>query len=127
MKFSLAVSIVLGALIIGGTVLFMQKGPVEQAANNVRMEGERQVIEISAKGGYSPKITAAKAGVPTTLKIKTDGTYDCSSALTIQALNYRKTLAATDVTDIEIPAQEAGSTIEGVCSMGMYSFSVKFL
>jgi plastocyanin domain-containing protein len=62
--------------------------------NNVSIVDGKQVIEILARGGYSPRKTVAKAGVPTILRVKTQNTYDCSSALVIPALNYRKFLEA---------------------------------
>lgn len=121
-------SVLVGVLVIGGAVVFSQKPEGSgQVVQNVSMEGEKQIIEIDAKGGYSPKLTAAKAGVPTVLRLKTNGTYDCSSAVTIPSIGFRKNLEAAGVTEVEIPANVAQGTLEGVCSMGMYSFSVKFL
>lgn len=127
-KFPLVVSILLATVIIGGAIAFGGKSDApNQVAQNVSMEGEMQVIEIDAKGGYSPKISTAKAGVPTVLRLKTNGTYDCSSAVSVPALGFQKTLEATGVTDIEVSPQLAQGTLEGVCAMGMYNFSVKFL
>ncbi len=124
----LAASILIAAIVIGGAVVFSQKpSDSGQIVQNVSMEGEKQVIEIDAKGGYSPKLTTAKAGVPTMLRLKTNGTYDCSSAVTIPSLGFRKNLDATGVTEVEVPANAAQGTLEGVCAMGMYNFSVKFL
>jgi hypothetical protein len=64
--------------------------------------------------------------MPTLLKINTNGTFDCSSALSIPSLNYQKYLPATGETLIEVPPQESGTTLQGTCAMGMYNFSVKF-
>lgn len=93
---------------------------------NVKMEGEKQIVEINAKGGYSPSKTSAKAGVSTIIRVITNGTYDCSSALRIKSLGYSKNLPATGTTDIEVPPQTSGSTIKALCSMGMYNFTVQF-
>lgn len=121
-------SVLVAALVIGGAVVFSQKPDGSgQVVQNVSMEGEKQVIEIDAKGGYSPKLTTAKAGVPTVLRLKTNGTYDCSSAVTIPSIGFRKNLDATGVTEVEVPAHIAQGTLEGVCSMGMYNFSVRFM
>jgi hypothetical protein len=35
-------------------------------------------------------------------------------------------LPPSGITDIELPAQEAGATVQGVCAMGMYSFAINF-
>lgn len=127
-KLPLVASVLLAAVIIGGAIVFGGKSDNSaQAVQNVSMEGEKQIIEINAKGGYSPKLTTAKAGVPTVLRVKTNGTYDCSSGLSIPALGFKKSLEATGVADIEVAPQLAQGTLEGVCSMGMYTFSVTFL
>lgn len=121
-------SILVAALVIGGAIVFGQKPDgTEQAVQNVSMEGEKQIIEIDAKGGYSPKLTTAKAGVPTVLRLKTSGTYDCSSAVAIPSLGFRKNLDATGITEVEVPVNLAQGTLEGTCAMGMYSFSVRFI
>ncbi len=97
-----------------------------QEASNVRIVGGKQVIAINAKGGYFPRVTTAKAGLPTVIKIHTKGTFDCSSALRIPMLGYRSNLPPTGETLIEVPAQKAGTTMRGLCVMGMYNFSINF-
>lgn len=86
----------------------------------------KQIIEIQAKGGYNPKQVTAKADVPTVIRMKTEGTFDCSSSLSIPSLGKRLALQPTGMTDIEVPPQKAGSSLKGVCAMGMYSFAVNF-
>ena len=66
----------------------------------------KQVIEIKAKGGYTPREILAKADMPTVIKVKTQGTFDCSSALVIPSLNYRSNLSPSGVTEIEVPPQK---------------------
>lgn len=130
---------IIALVVIGGLISLTNKNPSPKVtyygdsnnsnaviSNNVNTEGGKQVIEITAKGGYSPAKTTAKAGVPTILRVKTNGTYDCSAALRIKSIGYSKNLPATGTTDIELPAQAAGSTLKALCSMGMYNFSVQF-
>lgn len=124
-KGPLVASILFGSLLVAASVLLGDTTP--PIVENVTMEGANQIVEIHAKGGYSPKVTTAKAGVPTVLRVKTDGTYDCSAALSIPSLGYNKVLEPVGVTEITVPVQESGSTLQGLCSMGMYNFSVKFL
>lgn len=95
-------------------------------SQNVSSIEGKQIIDISAKGGYAPRMTVAKANVPTILRVKTSATFDCSSALRIPTLNYSQNLPPTGTTDIEVPAQVAGTTLKGLCSMGMYNFSIAF-
>lgn len=95
-------------------------------AENVSVVGGEQIITLAAKGGFSPRTTTAEAGVPSVLRVSTSGTYDCSSAISIPSLGYNKNLPPSGTTDIDIPAQAAGTTLEGTCSMGMYRFAVAF-
>ena len=127
-KLPLILSILISVVVIGGAIVFAQNrgGDQPQTANNVSTEGEKQVVELQVKGGYMPKLTTAKGGIPTILRMKTDGTFDCSAGVTIPSIGYRKTLPQTGVTEVEIPAQKAGTTLEGVCLMGMYYFSISF-
>ena len=97
---------------------------IDQAANNVSMVDGKQIIEIRAKGGYLPRVTTAKAGMPTTLRVNTSGTFDCSSAIRIPSLKVSKNLPANGVTDIDLGTLSAGA-ISGNCSMGMYPFEIQ--
>ncbi len=98
----------------------------ETLTQNVSTDNGTQVIEIAAKGGYSPSRTTAKAGVATIIRVKTNSTFDCSSSLRIPTLGFSQTLPATGTTDIPLPAQTAGTTLKALCSMGMYNFSISF-
>lgn len=115
-------------ILITGAILIRNENRITTVAagENVRIVNNQQIIALEAKGGFSPTTSVAKAGIPSILQISTNGTYDCSSAISIPSLGYRKNLPATGVENIEIPAQEAGTTINGTCSMGMYSFSISF-
>ena len=94
--------------------------------NNIAVVDGKQIITIDAKGGYAPKITIAKAGMPTAIKMNTRGTFDCTSALTIPGVGYRGNLPPSGETYIAVPPQEAGAKLQGLCAMGMYSFTVNF-
>ncbi len=126
-----ALSIIGASLLIGGAILLSglrsdgETSPTAQV-NNVSVSDGKQIVEIGAKGGYSPKRSIAKADTPTILRMKTNGTFDCSSAVSIPSMQFEKNLPASGVTDIEIPAQKAGTTLQGLCSMGMQRFEVAF-
>lgn len=94
--------------------------------NNVSVENGVQFVSVIVKDGYSPKKTIAQGGLPTIFSMKTDRTYDCSTSLVIKALNVKRVLPSTDVTFIDAGVPKSGDQIQGVCSMGMYSFSVEF-
>lgn len=126
---STSISIIITALLVGGAIVFSKNGGGVSSgdqANPPSVVDGKQVVEIFAKGGYSPRLTQAKAGIPTLLKIQTSGTFDCSSALSIPAINYRANLQPTGESDIEIPPQESGAVLRGVCAMGMYNFEIRF-
>jgi plastocyanin domain-containing protein len=104
------------------------KGDVRAEAQVGRavLENGVQYVDIMVRGGYSPRVTKAQAGVPTVLRMKTENTYDCSSALVINDLGYQSYLPATGVTEIQVPAEKAQGTLRGMCSMAMYHFQVDF-
>ena len=85
-----------------------------------------QVVEITAKGGYTPKISEAKAGMPTILRMKTQSTYDCTSSVNIPTLNIRKILPPDGATDIPLPPQKLGTSVTILCGMGMYNSVINF-
>jgi len=86
----------------------------------------KQIIDITAKGGYSPRVVVAKAGIPTILRMKTNGTFDCSASVVIPKLSYQKFLQSSGTEDIAISAEQARGTLQGLCAMGMYNFQIRF-
>lgn len=122
------IAVLVGALLIGGVILFSGHSSPQVAggtANNVSMVDGEQVIELNVKGGYSPKLTTAKAGVPTVLKLNTNGTFDCSSAVRIPSMGISKNLPPSGTTEIDLGTPKV-ATLDGVCVMGMYSFKIDF-
>lgn len=126
------ISIIIAIVLIGGAWMLNrnpnvnnQSESVKPAVNNVSMVDGKQIIEIDAKGGYSPRKSVAKAGVPTIIRFKTSGTFDCSSAVRIPSMNISKNLPQTGSTDIEIGSQQV-AILQGTCGMGMYPFEVDF-
>ena len=125
------ISVLISVFLIGGAILFFggdQDSDIGTGSltDNVSIVDGKQIITINAKGGYFPKITIAKADLPTILKVSTRGTFDCSAALTIPNLQYRKNLPPSGETAINVPPQKAGAIMRGSCSMGMYNFVIRF-
>ena len=126
-------AIIIAAGIIGA-VLVVTRSPAGRSSADktaadtsvVRMEGGTQIIEITAKGGYSPRSIAAKAGVPTVLRVRTKSTFDCSAAFTVPSLGIRTMLPPSGVTDFPVPARAPGDIVRGLCAMGMYSVTIEF-
>jgi len=125
--------IFMGLVIITGAVFLLSNRPVTSSelsiGNNINVvttSGDKQIIDLTAKGGYSPSVITAQANKETILRVNTKNTFDCSSALTIPKLGIQKNLPATGATEIILGIQKPGSEIDGTCSNGMYSFKIKF-
>lgn len=118
------------ALVIGIGIVFIgspkNNAETSGSAQNVEIREGIQYITVNAKGGYSPKVSSAKAGIPTKLIVKTDGTYDCSASLVIRSIGFQKILAQTGEEVIDLGTPKAGQPLQGLCGMGMYSFAVNF-
>ncbi len=125
------ISIAISILLIGGAIFFTRSGSssnqTAQVENiqNVSIVGGKQIIEIKAKGGYIPRESIAKAGMPTILRFNTNGTFDCSAAVRIPSLDISKILANSGETDIDLGTPSLG-ILQGICGMGMYNFSINF-
>lgn len=91
-----------------------------------KMKDGVQYIDITARGGYAPRVTKAVAGLPAVIRVKTNNSYDCSIALTIPDIGYQSYLPQTGVTEIVVPAERAQGTLRGMCSMAMYHFQIDF-
>lgn len=96
------------------------------AGQNVEIRDGVQYITITAKGGYSPSVSTAQGGIPSKLIMKTTGTFDCSSSLAINSIGYRAILPQKGETIIDIGTPKSGEPFQGLCGMGMYSFSINF-
>jgi len=123
--------IIISALLIGIGIVVLggaSKGGSESATGvqNSEIRDGVQYITIDAKAGYSPRVSMAKAGIPTKLIVKTNGTYDCSASLKIQAIGYQRILQNTGEEIIDIGTPKAGVPLQGLCSMGMYNFLINF-
>ncbi len=114
----------IGIVVLGGSA--KSDSVNATGAKNSEVVDGVQYVTINAKGGYSPKKSTAKADTPTKLIVKTNGTYDCSSSLVIKSLNYQKILSQTGEEIIDIGTPAAGTKLQGVCGMGMYSFEIIF-
>lgn len=122
------ISIIAAVVIIGGAFMLTRSGgDAGQVANanNVNVVDGKQIIEITARGGYQPRKSIAKAGIPTVIRFNTKGTFDCSSSVRIPSLGISKSLPQTGSTDIDIGEGKLG-TLQGTCGMGMYPFEVEF-
>lgn len=125
---STIISIAITIVLIGGAFAFVRSRPGQTdtvPANNVTMAEGKQIIEIRAKGGYLPRRSIAKAGLPTIVRLETSGTFDCSSSVRIPSMDISKNLPPSGMTDIDLGTPAAGA-LQGSCGMGMYPFEIVF-
>ena len=132
---NITVSIIITiALVVGIGIIFFggsksknsTSNSTTEFAQNTEIKDGVQYITVNAKGGYSPKISSAKAGIPTKLIVKTNGTYDCSASLVIRSLGFQKILSQTGEEVIDIGTPKIRVPLQGVCGMGMYNFLINF-
>lgn len=129
---SIIISIIISVAIIGGTLYFISnRAPSLDgelvSTQNVEIKDGVQYVTITAKGGYSPRMTEIKGGLPTKLIVKTNGTYDCSASLVVRSAGFKKILQPTGEEIIDLGTPKAGDKVQGVCGMGMYSFELKVI
>ena len=124
------ISLIISVALIGGTLYFISDrsassgGEIAQS-QNIEIRDGVQYVTITAKGGYSPRVTEIKGGLPTKLVVKTDGTYDCSASLVVRSVGFKKILQPTGEEVIDLGTPKSGDKVQGVCGMGMYSFQIK--
>lgn len=130
MQKNVIISIVVSILLIGGTLYFVSDKSTPSGngspTQNIEIRDGVQYVNIIAKGGYSPRSSQVKAGIPTKLVVKTDGTYDCTASLVVRSVGFQKILQPTGEEIIDLGTPKSGEKIQGVCGMGMYNFAVNF-
>lgn len=124
---SIIFSVLVAIMLVGGAYFITSNGGdnAGPGGDNVSIVDGKQIIVINAKGGYQPRRSIAKAGLPTVIRFDTRGTFDCSSSVRIPSMKISKFLPQTGSTDIDIGSSTVG-TLNGSCGMGMYPFEVEF-
>lgn len=122
---SIGFVVILGVIFIGGQKTGNNSDSGQIIENSEIKDGIQYVV-ITARGGYFPRMSSAKAGVPTKLVVKTTGTYDCSTSLVIRSIGYQKVLPQKGEEIIDLGVPKTGESLIGTCSMGMYNFSIQF-
>jgi Cu+-exporting ATPase len=121
-------ALVIGAVIIAAAALYQPgtRSPETGGVVATIDASGKQIVDITARGGYSPRLVQAQAGRETVIRVSTKDTYDCSVSLVIPKLGYEKFLSPVGTEEIIVPAEKAKGTINGLCTMGMYSFKIVF-
>ncbi len=113
-------------VIVFGIVFVGAKFSTNNNISNTEIKDGVQYITINARGGYSPQLTNAQAGIPTKLIVKTSGTFDCSASLIIRSLGFQKILPNSGQEIIDAGTPVSGVPLTGICGMGMYNFKINF-
>lgn len=127
------ISIIISIVFVIGIIIVFSKPSQDSVSvvdaeptQNVEIRDGIQYVTIDARGGYSPRMSTAEANIPTKLVVRTNGTYDCSVALVIRSIGYREMLPPTGEEIIDLGVPKSGA-LQGLCSMGMYNFTVNFI
>ena len=128
--------VLITVLVIGGFIFLVGGGGSAKSSNSdngnsanssvVSTVDGKQIIEVTVSGGYSPGTISAKAGVPSVLRMKSDGAYGCERAFNIPKLGISEVLPESGNTDFDLGAQAKGAKVKGTCRMGMYTFVINF-
>ncbi len=126
------IAIGLSILLIGGAVVLTKVSQKETNTEvrtaevlNVHIENGIQIVDLTARGGFTPNKSVAQAGIPTVIRFFTKNTFDCSASVRIPSMDISRALPSNGTTDIDIGTQPTG-TFKGTCSMGMYPFEIAF-
>jgi len=127
------ISIIISLAIVGGTLYFVFDesassesvgGEIPQS-QNVEIRDGIQYVTVMARGGYSPRTSVVQPDIPTKLIVKKSGTYDCSASLVIREVGFQKILQPTGEEVIDLGTLKKGDEMQGICSMGMFNFTVQ--
>ncbi len=102
----------------GGSSAQTESASAVAANGDIRLQVEND--------GYFPRVIKASAGKALTLNLVTNQTYSCARDFVIPALSFYELLPDTGTVQVNIPAQEKGSTLFFTCSMGMYTGQIVF-
>jgi len=93
------------------------------AATSTVADGHQTVSIEATSDGYSPATIHAQPGVPTTLRIHSDGAQGCVRAFTMPDLNLQQILPASGDTNLDLGTLRPG-TLAYACGMGMYAGTI---
>ena len=99
-----------------------QPGPATNVP--VSADGQQRVVITVRHESYSPSRVAVRAGVPTTLVLRSDGADGCTSAIVFPTLGLERMLPEEGDTVIDVGPLRAG-THRYSCAMGMYGGTIE--
>ena len=89
-----------------------------RTAVGAQLEGGRQVVDITVRGGYSPNLVRVEAGKPVRLRFDRQESSDCSARVVFPDLRKSASLAAFGTTTLDLDITEPGE-YPWACGMNM--------
>ncbi len=87
-------------------------------AVGAQLEGGRQIVDITVRGGYSPNLVRIEAGKPVRLRFDRQENSDCSARVVFPDLRKSVSLAAFGTTTLDLDITEPGE-YSWACGMNM--------
>lgn len=102
-------------------------GPVVPAASVVSTVNGHQTVTITARSdAYTPDNVQVRAGLPTTLVVRSDGAKGCIRSFTIPSRDVEEILPTRGDTRIELGVLQSGQ-LDYACGMGMYTGTLSII
>jgi len=124
-----------GLNLIGSSYLFknltrnfslLQTESAPEIISSEQTASDNEITLYVQNQGYFPETLKAPAGKELKLNLVTDGVYSCALAFLIPDLDFYQMLPPVGTTQVDIPAQTAGTEMYFTCSMGMYTGQIVF-
>jgi Cu+-exporting ATPase len=109
------------AVALGGIALIAVLGWyffAPRKAAHAQLEGGRQVVDITVRGGYSPNLVRVTAGQPVRLRFDRQENSDCTARVVFPDLRKSASLAAFGTTTLDLDIDEPGE-YAWACGMNM--------
>ncbi len=110
------IAVVVGGLVLIAALAWYFSAP--QKATNAQVEGGRQVVDITVKGGYSPNLVRVEAGTPVRLRFHRQENSDCTARVVFPDLRKSASLEAFGTTTLDLDVAEPGE-YAWACGMNM--------
>ena len=108
-------------VVLGGIALIALLGWyffAPRRAAHAQVEGGRQVVDITVKGGYSPSLVRVEAGKPVRLRFDRQENSDCTARVVFPDFRKSASLAAFGTTTLDLDVTEPGE-YSWACGMNM--------
>ncbi len=92
---------------------------VEQPTSSRFGRPAHQVIHVTVRGGYRPRLIVAQAGVPLRVVFHREDDDPCTERVVFSSPHIERRLEAGEATTVELPAQPPGD-VRFTCAMGRY-------